>query len=450
MRALLLSTLLAAGTVLGAAQTPVIHARLEPSTGIIVGQPVHLIVEVLVPNYFTGSPDFPSFELENAIVVVPEETPIHLNEKIDGQSYAGIQRTYSLYPQQSGEFRLPPAQFTVPYASAPPKSTKVTLLLPKLVFYADIPAAARGLSYFLPTTQLTLHQSWSSPLKNLRVGDTVERIITVTTVKMQGMLIPPLTLDAPPGIRLYAEEPKVLDQKTDRGEFLFGRLTQAVKYFIQKQGDYTLPAIELKWWNLNSNRPATATISAVHFTASPNPDYVTELPPEPEPVAVVQSKRSSLSRYGWIRVVLPATLALLLLAWFGHRYVPRMYRWLTMKRESFRHSEAAYFSKLNRACRHNDARGAYKWLLLWVRLFGTEKTLDQFLEKSNDVELIRQVNYLTATLFGEEREKRWNGRTMASCLARRRGIPSLRPKHEIRLPSLNPLTSGNRDNFTIR
>jgi hypothetical protein len=445
MKTFMLSTLLVSGAIVGSAQTPVIHARLEPATGIIVGQPVHLVVEVLVPNYFTGSPDFPVFELENAIVVLPEETPVHLNQKINGQSYAGIQRTYLLYPQQSGEFHLPPAPFTVPYASVPPKSTEAKLTLPQLKFRADIPEAARGLSYFLPTTGLTLKQSWSSPLKNLRVGDTVERTITVTTVKMQGMLIPPFALDAPTGIRVYPEAAKVLDQKTDRGEFVFGRRMESAKYFIQKDGDYTLPAVELKWWNLNSNRLVTATLPAAHFTAASNPGYVAELLPEPDPVVVAQPKRASLpSRYPWVRIALPTALAFFLFAWLVRRYGPRIYRLLKIRGDRFRHSEAVYFSKLDRACRHNDAKEAYLWLLRWLRSFGAEEVLDQFLQTSNDVELTRQVYYLTATLFGKQHEARWNGKMMASCLERRRGLSFLHLQQQQRLPPLNPLAARRR------
>jgi hypothetical protein len=69
---------------------------------------------------------------------------------------------------------------------------------------------------------------------------------------MQAMLIPPLPFEAPDGIRIYPEEPAVQDQKTDRGDFVFGRRIQSAKYLIQKEGDYALPAIELKWWNLTT------------------------------------------------------------------------------------------------------------------------------------------------------------------------------------------------------
>jgi hypothetical protein len=178
-----------------------------------VGQPVRLVVEILVPNFFTGSPDFPEFEIENAIVVMPQERPEHATEQINGITYAGIIETYSLYPQQPGNFHLPHALLTVPYAINPPKTTVAQVSLPSLTFHADLPAEARGLDYFLPTTQLTMKQKWNVPLKNLRAGDAIERTITVTANKMQAMLIPPLPTAAPDGIRVYQTEPTVSDQK---------------------------------------------------------------------------------------------------------------------------------------------------------------------------------------------------------------------------------------------
>ena len=421
-------------------QAPVVRARLEPSKGIIVGQPVHLIVDVLVPNFFTGSPDFPTFELENVIVVLPEETPQNLNEQVNGQRYAGIQRTYFLYPQQAGDFRLPPAQVTVPYANIPPKTTVAHLALPPLTFHVDIPAAAQGLGYFLPTTRLSMLQRWSAPLDKLRVGDTVERTITVTAIKIQGMLIPPLPLESPTGIRIYPKEPRVQDQKTDRGEFVFGRRTQSAKYFIQKDGNYTLPAIELKWWNLSSNRMDTATLPPTHFTAAPNPSYVAELPPEPEPVITVQSKPINrwIQYRFWIRVAAPLTIAILFLLWLAYRYFPPLYRSIKARRERYHRSEAAYFHHLVLACRRNDPAKAYQWLLRWLTHFQSAKTLDQFLEQINDAALAQQVNSLSASLFASIPKGMWAGQTMAELLQKHRKDLSTQLRQRSQLPSLNP------------
>jgi hypothetical protein len=439
VKSFVFSVLMAVAIVASPAQTPVIRARLVPAKRIIVGQPVHLTVEVLVPNFFTGSPDFPAFDLEDAIVVLPEDTPANISEQINGQTYAGISRTYFIYPQQAGDFKLPPAQFTVPYAKAPPKTTQVVLTLPSLTFHADIPAAARDLDYFLPTTRLTMRQKWSSPLNKLRVGDTVERTIVITALRMQGMLIPPLQLQAPTGIRIYPDEPKVQDQKTDRGEFISGSRIESAKYFIQKEGDYTLPAIELRWWNLSSNRLVTATIPAVHFTAAPNPSYVAELPPEPEVVTTAQPRpASSWGKYRWILTAAPMLFLALAILWFAYRYLPKLASILKRRQERHLHAEAAYFRNLVRACLNNKPQDAYQWLLRWLESSNPKETLNHFLVRSEDEQLTQQINALTETLFGRDSVNIWNGRFMAGRLREHRKTASSERKTQTRLPLLNP------------
>ena len=439
MRSLLLTIVLASTVSLASAQSPIIHAKLVPANNIIVGQPVHLVVEVLVPNFFTGEPLFPTFELENAIVVLPEEATENFNEQINGQSLSGIRRTYFLYPQQVGDFRLPPVQITVPYANSPPKTTEAHLTLPTLTFHADVPVAARGLSYFLPTTRLTMQQRWSSPINKLRVGDVVERSITITVDKMQGMLIPPLSFEASTGIKVYPEESKVHNQKTDRGEFVQGLRTQAAKYFIQKEGDYTLPAIELQWWNLNTNRLVTATIPAVKFTAAPNPGYVAELPPEPEPPATVQPKPVSLIHsYRRALRIAPWGLGTFLLLWIAYRYIPKGAQYLKTKHMQYTQSESAYFRTLICACRRNDAHITYLSLLLWLGHSKRRSTLDRFLYQSDDEDLTQQINALTEHLFAQGSPKTWSGRIMANQLRKQRHEQSLVARQRTQLPSLNP------------
>ena len=426
-------------TLPSAAQTPVVRAHLEPAKGILVGQPVRLIVSVFVPNYFTGSPDFPEFEIENAIVVLPQDRPQNSNEKINGITFAGITETYTIYPQQQGDFQLPPAEITVSYASIPPKNTEAHLALPALAFHADVPAAAKDLDYFLPTTQLTIQQKWSAPLKNLRAGDSVERTITVTATRMQAMLIPPLPLDTADGIRVYQDEPSVQDQKTDRGEFVFGRRTQSAKYFVQKEGDYTLPAIELKWWNLSTSRLVTATLPAVHFTAAANPNNVVEVPPEPEHVPLSQPKHVSLwTKYKfWIRVVVPFCIAVLFLLWLGWLSIPRIGLRLQTWQMGRRHSEPVYFRHLQRACKRNHASDAYTCLLKWLASAHPRATIQEFQSLATDSRLSYEIDRLGASLFGGSKGPTWNGEKFAHLLVQQRKTRVVNAPGERNLPRLN-------------
>jgi|SRR5579871_668430 len=427
-------------TVLG--QTPIVRAKFEPSRGILVGQPVRLVVSIFVPNYFAGAPDFPEFEIENAIVVLPQDRPQNSNEQIGGVTYAGITETYVVYPQQPGDFKLPAAQITVPYAIAPPKTATAHVPLPALTFHADVPLAAKSLDYFLPTTSLTIQQKWSAPLKSLRAGYSVERTITVTATKMQAMLIPPLPLETPEGIRIYEEEPIVQDQKTDRGEFVYGRRTQSAKYFIRKAGDYTLPAVELKWWNLSTNRLVTATLPAAHFTVAANPDYVAELPPEQEPVPVKQLKHVSLwSKYKfWIRVAAPCFVAFIFLLWMAWHYFPRIYRRLQAWHYKREHSEPAYFRDLQFSCRRSHAMQAYDRFLRWLTLAHPGMPVHEFLRQADDPVLFSEINDLSASLYAKNNQgpHPWNGERMAHHLRQHRKVQNIRTMKRQFLPKLNP------------
>ena len=424
--------------LLAAAPGPVVRASIATPRPIIVGQAVRVNVTVLVPNYFMGEPEFPQFNLDNAIVVLPEETPQNSNETIAGQTYAGITVTYRIYPQQPGSFKLPKADVGVKYAADPPKSVEVHVPLPAVEFEAVVPPEAADLDYFLPTTSLKIAQELDKPLKNLRVGDTVTRTVTISVSKLHAMLIPPTKFEAQVGLAVYPKQPRVDDIKTDRGEFVEGRRIDIATYVIRKEGDYTLPAIQVEWWNLDRGKVERATLPAIRFTAVPNPAANPEIPPEPEPVTETAAPKPSrfrqylrLAELGAISVVV---VALLLWAWlrFGTRLV---HQWRD-SRAAYRNSEAAFFNELKKASRAGNAPEAYSLLLGWLNRFRPGVGLGPFLSYSGDAELTREVELLASKLYGQGISS-WSGERMIKCLQRVRSH-SHRVRPHQSLPPLNP------------
>lgn len=425
--------------IMSAASGPVVRASIASPRPIIVGQAVRVDVSVLVPNYFMGEPGFPQLNMENAIVVLPGETPRNSNETIAGQTYAGITVTYLVYPQQAGSFRLPKADIAVKYAVDPPKSAEVHVALPAVSFEAVIPAEAADLDYFLPTTSLVITQKFDKPLDHLKVGDTLTRTVTITASKLRAMLIPPTEFEEQDGIIVYSKQPSVDDIKTDRGEFVQGRRIDTVTYLIRKDGNYTLPPIEIQWWNLDRRKVQTADLPAIHFNAVPNPGYNPELPPEPEPVAPTGAPKPNrfkhYVRLGEVTAISLVTLLLALWAWFhvGTRLVKR---W-KVSRQVYGTSEAAFFVKLKKASKAGHAKEAYSLLLGWLTRFCPGIGLEQFLSNSQDSELTREVESLGSILYGPGTVA-WSGERMIKRLERVRS----ERHHELRLkaalPPLNP------------
>ena len=60
----------------------------------------------------------------------------------------------------------------------------------------------------------------------------------------------------------------------------------------------------------------------------------------------------------------------LLLIWLWHRYEPRYRAWSEARRRAREESEAAYFARVEQACRSNNAAIAYRALGAWVRRTG--------------------------------------------------------------------------------
>ncbi|WP_047489021.1 BatD family protein [Terriglobus sp. TAA 43] len=397
-----------------AAQSPVVRAHLEPSQNIMVGQPVKLIVSVFVPNYFTGAPDFPEFEMENAVVVMPQDRPENSNTQIGDAKYFGITQTYVIYPEQTGDFHLPTIKLSVPYAKTPPQTTTAQVVVPSLSFRADVPAAARDLSYFLPTTQLTIAEKWSPSLKKVRAGDTVERTVTITASKTQAMLIPPLQFSAPDGLRIYGSEPVVREQKTPRGDFIYGQRVETAKYYVEKPGGYTLPAIELQWWNLNTHRLATASLPAISFQAAANPSLIAELPP-PQPNAQTMQAPTKKAAIHWRRNALITLQGILCLAviFLCYLVVRTLAPHAIALRKKQQQSEGAYFHRLIHAAKKDDAQLSYGCLLQWfVRVYPNQSFSDVVaLHITPDLQA--QISELTGSLYAETGSSQWTGRSFA-------------------------------------
>jgi BatD DUF11 like domain len=435
----------APGAVVSAPQ-PLVRLTLEPTSGIVVGQTVRLTVAVLVPNYFMGSPDFPEFEIENCIVMLSQEPAHNISEQVNGVSYSGIVQQYLIYPEQSGTFRLPRAEIGVRFADVPPHAVNAKVPFPAAGFRAEIPEAAQGLDYFLPTTQLELKQKWESPIKNLKIGQTIERSVTVTTEKLQGMLIPPIELRAPDGVRVYEDQPSVLDQKSDRGEFLGGRRTESAKYLIQKPGDYTLPPINVTWWDLKASRVRTATLPAAHFTAVADPAFSAEIPPPAEAIPVSKPPEMSVrvklksfaQRFG---IWLAAFLVLAFLAW---RLVPVAARGYKRWRQEYSDSESAHFRRLLRSCRSNDAAECYRNLLRWLAHSRPGLTVTKFLAQANDPALSAAVESLGTQLYSDAKVSSCSGDQLAARLKQNRRSVIETATSRKALPDLNPPMHARR------
>ncbi len=217
-----------------------------------------------------------------------------------------------------------------------------------------LPAEAEGVADLITTPRLSVRDAWGGALDELRVGDAVQRTVSMQADRALGMLLPALSFEAPPGIAVYADQPRVED-RINRGQYR-GERVERVTYVLQRAGEFTLPAIELPWWNPDRGVLEREVLEARSFAVSAG--SATDLVPA-LPSGRGMPWRSWLERAATYvashrRALLLAALAALGAAWGLHRAFPAVRSWAVAERERRRDSEARYFRELERSLRRGD------------------------------------------------------------------------------------------------
>ncbi len=414
--------------------TPFARARLEPESKVTVGQPISVIVEVLVPSWFTGAPVFPDLDIPDSITIFSERGS-NFTERIDGQTWAGQSRHYTVYAQRSGSFSIPSIPIAVKYYGEGVGAGATATVSPQpLTFTTQVPVQAQGLDYFIATTQLTLTQEFDRTPHMLKIGEAFTRVLTVTIHDALSMVIPSLPSSSMDGISVYPEPPTVSDTSGERGSAIVGTRKVTTTYVAEQEGDYQLPAIEIHWWDIGAKQLRSATLPPVEFHVNPEVAFDSafslpqELVTEETTPTQAQSRVSLvdlLKRWGIPLGVL--LLVLIVIAKLARRYGPPILNHLAQRRTRQANSEASWFRQFRHAARSGDPRAALRHLMFWLDRIHDKPgaaTLHSFSQEAVDPSLTQELEKLEDVLFGStttpDQAKTWSWRPLLRQVSRAR------------------------------
>lgn len=342
-----------------------VRARLEPSGPVVVGQPVQLVVDVLVTTWFAGAPQFPALDVPGALATLSDDQPAHLTEDIQGTRWFGISRIYRITPMEPREYAIPRLQiFVHPGLVEKP----VRLWTPARKLHARVPPGAEGMAQFFATTHLDVSQRFDRRLDGLRVGDAFTRTLTLTADGMPGMFLPPLSFAEVDGLAVYSKAPVVENLSKDRQGFVAGRRTESATYTIQRAGHYRLPEVTVQWWDSVGKKVRGETIPSVTFDVAAISGYRPEIA-IPEEVAAAGATRAEEALKP-SRVWMVGLVGLLMvLGWLWPRLKRYGAQWAehrAIQRRIYESSEAAAFARLSSAAEGNDDEGTVRSLYRWL------------------------------------------------------------------------------------
>jgi len=375
---------------------PFARARIEPGDAL-VSAPTTLTVEVLTPTYFRGAVRFPdTLPVDNAVVLLSTRGRANINERIDGASWAGIRRSYAVYPTRPGTIAIPAIAFEVIYGLPSGVASDPTpAATAPVAFEARIPPGMDPSRSFLAANSLSATQEVVSSRDQPRVGDTIDRRITLAVDDTPGLFLPLPDFAEVPGAQRYLGQPELSESGGARGSVRTATRTDTATYLLQQEGRIELPAVQVTWWNLSLRRLETESLPSIAYDVRPAP------PPEPRfggSEKSTEGPSAPAKDLPWWRV--GALLAVLLLA-----AGPLLRRSRTRREPTIAEREVTAFAAVRDAARGGDARATEAAVLAWLDRrspAGVTPTLAGLAEESGDAELGEALSQLERGLYGRE------------------------------------------------
>ena len=331
----------------------VVRTAVEPAEAW-VGQRVVLKVDVLGEDGWAQIKRFGDVDLPGAYLIRTDSQGTRLQEIIDGVSYTGQRYEVSVYPQKGGVIDVPPlpVEVTVKTWGVGASQTVQQKQAPAATINAKLPPGAEAIHGLVSTTRLSATQEWTPTIEAPRVGDALQRTVTLQADDVSGMAFEPLQYAELPGVGMYPSEAEVADS-TDRGT-LNGRRTEAVTFVFERAGTVRIPDIQLTWWNVSAEKLETITL----------PGREVQIAPGPAGTAGATGA-SAAQRSGFRDLWLPGALLLVatgLLLGFARPVVKRWNAWRRRRLES----ETRYFKRALGSVRSQNARVALRDIMRWL------------------------------------------------------------------------------------
>ena len=243
------------------------------------------------------------FEIPDAVIQQVSEERFY--KPINGKNYSIIEINFALFPQSVGKLKIPSQDFTAFESSGSQfggffsRGNRLARLTEEKTIDIMPRPSHISASQWMPSSQITLEQSWSDNSSTLTAGEPITRTIKISALGLTAAQIQPLPSINNPQLKLYPDQAALEDKKTNRG--ILGIRSESVAIVPNQEGQLTLPSIEVKWWDTVNNRMQTSRLPEKTFTVqaaknTPQISYGNNLADQPVNTGGIQLNKSSFSQ----------------------------------------------------------------------------------------------------------------------------------------------------------
>jgi BatD DUF11 like domain len=291
------------------AQPALARAEITSKGDIWVGQRITLMVQLLVPGYFAGTPSFDLPSVPGMLLVPPSERPVLSSEQIEGASYTAQRHEFLVLARRPGDYEIPAFTIRLKYKHEPLDKVILsqTVQTTPVRFAAKAPPGAEKLAGIISARDLKVVETWHPQPGHAKAGDAFTRTIIFSASDVPAMAFPPFPTPEVDGLGIYRKDPEVLDH-SERG-VLLGERRETITYVCERPGHFVVPAARLTWWNLDAKELRTIDFPACVLDVAANPAV-------PAAVSAVDQSRPSSAQSQQIALLISLVLIVItILLW---------------------------------------------------------------------------------------------------------------------------------------
>lgn len=374
-------------------------------------------------------------QVEDALIV-PLGNAKRYQKIANNRAYSIEEQRYAIFPQKSGSLKIQSPVFQALVYDVVPQRVRAKDKTMDLNI-KPMPSDFKG-RYWLPAKEVSLTQEYDNPGLTFNQGDTLVRTISINSVGAPAQLLPKLQFKSSDQFKTYPEKPR--ERNVFRNQQLVGTATIKVTYLFSQAGEVTLPELQLPWFNTTTGQQEVAKLPPQTFkikaasNASPstsnNQNLTTKTPANHEPLT--PETNSPLFSTPWVFAGIFALAWLLtILLWLGQN----------KKKNGHYKAKREAYTALQQACQDNNPSKARDALLAWARLKWPEAQLLNLAELGKFIrnrQLKNQISKLSQTLYGKDKNPRWQGKDLWACILSLKKMKQSKPTKANVLPPINP------------
>ena len=398
---------------------PIYSETLLDHTEVYVNQQV-ILTQRLYTSINLRDFSLSELKVENAIVHRLGDTTYQ--KVLNGRSYLVLEVTYAIFPKGVGFVDIPRLRFGAYEVDTSRQfgifnnrgnqvirdtESKQIKVLSKPSRRTD-----RG---WMPSKSVEVKQRWSGDLNKVTIGEPITQTITIIAEGLTPEQITPLKFTESTKYRTYPDQPQLSQSLSNSG--IISQRVESRAIVPSESGKIILPAINLKWWDIETQKEQTAELPSLTLDVLPAYETYEDSPQismfntnnlAPNLTIAGENQNPSKQTHSWplaiISLILNSILIIIVLIMFQQRRALN-----SANKPSFPSSSESTdkllkvkFKKIKESAHTRDLKSMREGILTWGKILFSDDscdTLKKLALKLDDLDILNQFKELDRELF---------------------------------------------------